>query len=126
MQRRGKTAAGTQRWFCPFCSKSSIRTNLGIASHHKQKLFIQWICGNATLREIAKVHKISVKTLQRWFKPFGVRYHYHISLKPLIMDAVSIESRKLMASIGRTQSNHTNFGFYIPSTFSESSYILYE
>lgn len=107
MQRRGKTAAGNQRWFCPACQKSGVRRNPFQLERHKKALFVKWICGNATLNETAEKIGVEIRTLQRWFEPFWScaplpEVPWSLDNQTLILDAVSIESRSMMALIGRT------------------------
>lgn len=107
MCRRGRTAAGTQRWLCRCCQKSQGRTSATTTQRHRHHLFVRWLCGNATLGEIARQHRISAKTLQRWFAPLWTRIPIPqtpptLAEAPLILDAVSIEPRRQMALVGKT------------------------
>lgn len=116
MQRRGKTAAGTQRWFCSTCLKSGIKNNPWVVKRHKTGLFIRWLCGNATLSELARKHRLTQRTLQRHFKPLwkqlpSPQIPQSLRDQSLILDAVSIESRRLMALIGRTRNHVVNWTF---------------
>lgn len=108
MQRRGKTATGRQRWFCSSCRKSNVRRSPSTLERHRKKLFVRWVCGNATLAELAREHRTSLRTLRRYFEPFWEQQptpHIPESLdgQSLIVDAVSLEPRCLMALIGRTR-----------------------
>jgi hypothetical protein len=110
MQRRGKTSARTQRWFCRFCLKSSVRLNPYQTTRHRQKLFVLWLCGTESLASFAKKHGESRRTFQRWFEPFwndppAPKAPASLENQSLIVDAVSIEPRHMMALIGRTR-NH--------------------
>jgi hypothetical protein len=108
MQLRGKTAAGTQRWFCLDCRKSSVRKNPHQSARHRKKLFILWLCGTESLAAFAKKHGESRRTFQRWFEPFWTnppapKAPSSLENQSLIVDAVSIEPRRMMALIGRTR-----------------------
>ena len=107
MQRWGKTNSGTQRWFCQNCQKSGVRRNPFQSERHKKALFVKWICGNATLSETAEKVGVEIRTLQRWFEPFWnsaplPEAPWSLDNQTLILDAVSIEPRSMMALIGRT------------------------
>lgn len=107
MLRWGRTVAGNQRWRCPFCQGTSIRRNTSTTHRHREKLFVAWLCGTESLAACAQRHGTSRRTLQRWFEPFWDRCpvpEVPLSLEDqtLIMDAVSIEPRRMMALIGRT------------------------
>jgi len=108
MQRRGKTASGIQRWYCPKCRKSGVKRNPSQSERHKRALFLKWLCGTESLDACAQRHGVSRRTLQRWFEPFWTRCPAPIAPhtledQPLILDAVSIEPRRMMALIGRTR-----------------------
>lgn len=116
MQRRGKTAAGTQRWFCPDCQRSGVKSNPWITKRHRMGRFVHWLCGNISLNEFARKHRQTQRTLQRYFKPFWEQLPLPkrpqtLSGQSLILDAVSIESRRLMALIGRTRHRVVNWTF---------------
>lgn len=107
MQRWGKTVAGTQRWLCSFCRGTSIRRNHSTTLRHHEKLFVAWLCRTESLASIAKKYRVSRRTLQRWFEPFWNSAPLPVAPpsldnQTLILDAVSIEPRSMMALIGRT------------------------
>ncbi len=107
MQRWGKTLAGSQRWFCSFCRKTAIRKNYPTTCRHRKRLFVEWLCGTESLTAFAHRHGTSRRTLQRRFELFWTQCptpEVPLSLKgqPLILDAVSIAPRQMMALIGRT------------------------
>lgn len=107
MQRWGKTIVGSQRWRCPFCRTTRVRINPAQLCRHRRKRFISWLCGTESLEVCAKKHGVNRRTLQRWFEPFWTRCPVPIAPstlegQSLILDAVSIEPRRMMALIGRT------------------------
>lgn len=127
MQRRGKTATERQSWFCPSCRKSSVRKSPSTLERHRKKLFVRWLCGNATLAELARGHRTSLKTLRRYFEPFWKQQpipHLPQSLEgqSLIVDAVSLEPRCLMALIGRTRRRVVQWTFAERESFESWSY----
>lgn len=107
MQRWGKTTAEKQRWLCPSCHLTSVRRNPSTTVRHREKLFVAWLCGTESLSAYARRYGVSRRTLQRWFEPFWIRYPTPkapstLEGQSLILDAVSIEPRRMMALIGRT------------------------
>ena len=79
MQKYGKTAKHTTRWYCRFCHKSSIRKRSDLTEKYRQKLFSSWTTGNQNLTEIAHEKKLSRETLSRRFSKY-----YHQKLVPII------------------------------------------
>lgn len=107
MQRRGKTAIGVQRWFCSECKASHVRKNNPARLQHREKLFVTWLCGTESLTAYAERQGVSRRTLQRWFESFWTKTPAPeapstLEGQSLILDAVSIEPRRMMALIGRT------------------------
>jgi transposase-like protein len=70
MQKRGRTAAGTQRWFCVVCGKSSIKKRPDHWERKRERLFKQWLTGNATLSDFAVQYQASIQTIHTWLKDF--------------------------------------------------------
>jgi len=54
LQKRGLTAAGTQRWYCVKCAKSSVRSRPDLERKLLLERFIKWILGRETQKEVAK------------------------------------------------------------------------
>lgn len=79
MQKYGKTAKKTTRWYCRFCHKSSIRKRSDLTEKYTQKLFSSWTTGNQNLTEVARRKRISRETLSRRFATY-----YHKALSPII------------------------------------------
>lgn len=107
MQRWGRTVSGNQRWLCPFCRGTSVRRSPSTTLRHREKLFVAWLCGTESLAACARRQGVSRRTLQRRFEPFWARFPApktppSLEGQPLILDAVSIEPRRMMALIGRT------------------------
>lgn len=107
MQRWGKTIVGKQRWRCLSCGVTGVRINPSQLGRHRRKLFVSWLCGTESLAAHAQRRRVERRTLQRWFEPFWTRFPEpqapsSLEGQSLILDAVSIESRRMMALIGRT------------------------
>lgn len=45
LQKRGLTAAGTQRWFCSICNKSAIKLRPDLSQAQQLDHFVDWILG---------------------------------------------------------------------------------
>lgn len=52
LQKRGKTAAGTQRWFCFQCSKSSTRARPDLTRALLLERFVTWLLGKYSQVEL--------------------------------------------------------------------------
>jgi hypothetical protein len=107
MQRRGKTAAGSQRWLCISCNQSSVRNRPDTTKYYRQKLFVEWVTGTKTLTDFALRRGIERRTLERWFTPFWLDPPKPIlpsSLEGqvLILDATSLKAREWIVLIART------------------------
>jgi hypothetical protein len=70
MQRYGKTAAGTQRYYCRSCHISGIKSRTDITQRHWKDIFVSWLCGEASERELAQRFQVSRKTIYHHFRPF--------------------------------------------------------
>ena len=66
--KNGKTAAGTQRWWCPKCNVSSINTRAHTSEIRHFKIFIDWILSGESADHLAKRLGVTRRTLTRWFK----------------------------------------------------------
>ena len=54
LQKRGLTKAGTQRWYCPKCAKSSCRGRPDLVRKLLLSHFVKWLLGKESQVEIAK------------------------------------------------------------------------
>lgn len=79
MQKYGKTARGTIRWYCRICRKSSVKKRPDTKDRHAHTLFASWTNGNQNLTEIAHGKRISRETLSRRFTKY-----YHQEISPII------------------------------------------
>ena len=52
LQKRGKTAAGTQRWLCPTCRQSGIRTRPDLARAFQLERFVTWLLSKRSQTEL--------------------------------------------------------------------------
>ena len=107
MQKRGRTAAGTQRWYCRLCASSAVRTRPDTTTRHHRTLFTHWLTGNRSLSEVAGEHGVSRRTLIRWFTPLWRSPPPPPTLHPdtaaiYILDGVYLSGREHVALICRT------------------------
>jgi Transposase, Mutator family len=52
LKKRGKTAAGSQRWYCRNCSQSSTKSRLDLSRSFTFERFIAWLLGKASQNEL--------------------------------------------------------------------------
>lgn len=105
MQRWGKTAAGSVRWFCVHCRKSTKHSRPDVSRDAWYALFVRWITGTKSLTELASLSRVSRWTMTRWFQPF-----WQIRLEPiipkdvgvLIVDGLYLDARNHCVLIGKT------------------------
>lgn len=69
MQRRGFTALGQQRWFCPSCAVSTVRRRPDTTLRHLRRWFIAWLTDIDSLSRIARQFGVTRQTLTAWFEP---------------------------------------------------------
>lgn len=106
MQQWGTTVAGTPRWYCASCNRSSVRKRDDISHSSRSHLFDFWLTGTSTLADIARTHRVSRQTMSTWFMPYW--NHVPIPIIPLaidilIIDGLYLETRNSCVLIGRTK-----------------------
>jgi len=116
MQKRGLTAAGTQRWYCNVCRSSAVKNRPDTQARHHRTLFIQWLTGNRSLTEIALIQGVTRQTLVRWFSPLWTlaRQAPPIKSAPFatyILDGVYLSGRENAALICRTMDAQISWQF---------------
>jgi len=116
MQKRGLTAAGTQRWYCNSCAASAIRKRPDTKERHHRTLFTQWLTGNRSLSEIADDHGVTRRTLVRWFSPLWEHIQQPPELIPVpytiyMLDGVYLSGRENAALICRTMTAQISWMF---------------
>lgn len=102
MQRRGKTAAGSQRWYCDKCNQSATRKRQDNRERTRLFLFIRWLTGKMSLTEISDEYKVSTKTVRRWFVSYWQLPPKTILNDPvrvLVLDGTSVVFRVCMMLI---------------------------
>jgi hypothetical protein len=52
LKKRGKTAAGTQRWYCKVCVTSSVKTRSDLSRSFIFENFVSWLLGKASQNEL--------------------------------------------------------------------------
>ena len=105
MQRWGKTAASSIRWFCLRCRKSTMRSRPDISHRAKYALFVRWITGTKSLTDVASASRVSRWTITCWFRQF-----WHSQPQPiipediltLVIDGLYLDARNHCVLIGKT------------------------
>jgi hypothetical protein len=106
MQRRGFTAAGTQRWFCVGCNRSATRHRLDTRRRHLRRWFVRWLLGDESLTDLATKLATTRRTLETWFAPLWDEpllesKPVDVTGQVLIVDGVGL-ARRAVALVGRT------------------------
>jgi len=65
LQKRGLTAAGTQRWYCPKCARSSCRSRPDLERKLLLEHFVRWLLGKESQAEIAERRGEDARTWRR-------------------------------------------------------------
>lgn len=116
MRRHGTTAAGTERYLCLACKRSSIIHRSDTHRRHDKDRLITWLTGVESLSYIAKELHITRQGLWKEFKPFfGENPNCPIPEKfkanMLIVDAKFIHGRELCALIAVTEKDRIFWQF---------------
>jgi len=53
LQKRGLTAAGSQRWFCSYCSNSAIKPREDLSRVFVLDRFVTWLLGKQSQTELS-------------------------------------------------------------------------
>ncbi len=106
MQRRGLTAAGTQRWFCPRCSVSVVRHRPDTRLRHLRRWWRDWLLGYLSLSKLAAQLAVTRRTLTAWFEPFWAEplprpCFLDVTDQVLIVDGIQL-ARAAAVLVGRT------------------------
>lgn len=104
MQRWGKTAAGTVRFFCPQCKKTSTRKRKDVTKRHRQYEMEKWLEGKQTLKDLSSRYHRTRQTLWKDFHPFfnlnsEPVIPSDLKIKRLILDGTYIHSHSLCALV---------------------------
>lgn len=106
MRRRGKTAAGTQRWYCSVCHISAVRRRPDTTLRHLRRWFGRWLLGDESLTNLATKCAVTRQTITAWFEPFWdeplpVPQPVDVTGQVLVVDGVNL-ARGASALVGRT------------------------
>lgn len=103
MQSWGKTSAGKQRFFCPLCRKSSIRTRPDLRLKIDFRIFVYWLTQTTGLVTMAKKYHVSVSNITKSFKTFWQFLPQPKSIvgnsRVLIVDGVTVVKHQLVALV---------------------------
>lgn len=106
MQSYGRTAAGTQRWYCPVCAVSRVRRRPDTTLRHLRRWFVRWLLGDESLTDLATKFAVTRQTLSEWFEPLWYEpvpmpSRVDVTGDVLIADGVVLAHRA-SALVGRT------------------------
>jgi hypothetical protein len=73
MQRWGRTAKGTARFYCPACKKTSVWKRKDVAASHIRHEFDGWLGGKDSMKEVAEKYH---KTRQAMWKEFHPLFEF--------------------------------------------------
>lgn len=65
LQKRGLTAAGTQRWYCPKCAKSNCRPRPDLERRLLLEQFVKWLLGKESQTDLSKRRGKNTRTWRR-------------------------------------------------------------
>lgn len=117
MQKRGRTAAGTQRWKCEPCRISGVRTRPDTRTRHLRTHFVRWLTGVSSLDEVAQGLGISRQRLSTRFAPL---WREPPPCPPacgepdrcLVLDGVNLSGRTNTALVARNLSRVRSWMFF--------------
>ena len=117
MQRYGRTGAGTQRWRCVNCGRSSIRRRKD--QQHRRYLcsFVRWLTGTKELCAVAKEVGVSRAQLSRrfeqcWREPAPTPPLVAETLRILILDGVYLSGRVNAVLVARSRTHVCSWDFH--------------
>lgn len=70
MQRWGKTPQGKQRWRCPVCKDSGVKSRSDHRNKKRWSLFVRWLTSKWSLADFSRQERVDIRTVSRWFAPF--------------------------------------------------------
>jgi len=109
MNRWGRTAAGSCRWFCRICQISGIRKRKDNRIRSRLSLFVSWLTSKDSLADVAHDQRIKIRTLHRWFEPLWCSPPAPCppsEIRVLVLDATSVVPRKCMLLIAGDGDHH--------------------
>ena len=66
LQKRGKTANGTQRYYCVNCNKSNIIKKDYLTKRNELKMFVNWILDKPTKTQSANINRRTFNNKTNW------------------------------------------------------------
>jgi hypothetical protein len=66
LQKRGKTASGTQRYFCVNCNKSSIVEKENNTKRNELKMFVNWLLDKPTKSQSSNICRRTFNNKTKW------------------------------------------------------------
>lgn len=108
MRRHGRTAAGTERYLCLTCKRSSVIHRPDAKKRHGRDRLVAWLTGVESKQNVAEKYGLSRRALTKELRPF-----FGKSLEPaipgdldaeiLIVDGKYIQGRELCVLVAVTE-----------------------
>lgn len=116
MQGWGKTAAGTPRYRCLVCKRSSIIHRPDTRQRHQRNRLVSWLTGVQSKDDVARRYGVTRQTLSKEFQVFfrqnpNPKTFQGFGAKILIIDAKFIHGRKLCALIAVAEDDYIVWQF---------------
>jgi hypothetical protein len=117
MQRLGRTVAGTPRYYCLHCRRSSIIHRRDTRERHIHDHFVSWLIGRDTISSIAKSLGVTRQALWKQFRYFfdapSLEPRVPDDYKPrvLIVDATFIHGNVMCVLVSVDEDNNIFFSF---------------
>lgn len=102
MQRWGHHPSGKQRWRCPDCETSSVRSRKDNRHRKRLSLFVRWLTSKKSLAELSFEVGVSVTSLREWFASFWntpPQPDIQAGVRVLVLDGTSVMKRVCMLLI---------------------------
>lgn len=116
MWRNGITAAGTERYRCAVCNRSSIIHRPDIHLRHDKDRFIKWLTGVQSKTEFAKQYGLSRRALTKEFRqffeePVEIPIPQDLEIEMLIVDGKYIHHRVMCVLVAVTEKDRIFWQF---------------
>jgi len=116
MQKWGKTKAGTPRFFCLRCRKTTAWERSDVKRYHRKERLIAWLTGVQSKKDIAKRYGVSRQALSKEFAPFfrqnpNCKIPEKFKAKMLIVDAKFVHGSEMCALIAVTEEDRIFWQF---------------
>ena len=88
LQKRGLTAAGSQRWYCSGCCVSSTKKRNDLTKKKLLQSFVSWLLGRKTLSEVCSTYYANHQTIsiRQWQR--NTEWCWHVKIRPVLTGEV--------------------------------------